>query len=64
MTHSAVQHAPEAPYVYGSPAIAETNAESGIVFHAMLVYWLLFTVSGTPNDGKGPASTSSVLCPR
>ena len=47
--------------MYGSPAIAEANVESGLVSLAMVDYWVSFAVSGTPNDGKGLASASCVL---
>ena len=54
----AVYHSSEVPYVYGSPSIVEANEESGRVSLAMVDYWVSFAVSGTPNDGKGLASTS------
>ena len=44
--------------MYGSPSVAEGSEESGRVSLAMIDYWLSFAVSGTPNDGKGLASTS------
>ncbi|KAI1795283.1 extracellular triacylglycerol lipase precursor [Ganoderma leucocontextum] len=53
-----VHHASEVPYVYGSPAIAEANVESGVVALAMMDYWVSFAVSGTPNDGYGLPKTT------
>ena len=47
--------------MYGSPAIAEANVESGLVSLAMVDYWVSFAVSGTPNDGNGIPSTSRPL---
>ena len=47
--------------MYGSPSVAEGSEESGRVSLAMVDYWLSLAVSGTPNDGKGLASTSSSL---
>jgi carboxylesterase type B len=48
----AVAHAAEIPYVYGQvPPTA--GAASQNLSLAMMDYWISFTVSLDPNDGKG-----------
>ncbi|KAI0737886.1 extracellular triacylglycerol lipase precursor [Daedaleopsis nitida] len=48
-----VSHAIEVPYVYGLPALTSADAGVRLLSQAMVDYWVSFTVSLTPNDGKG-----------
>ncbi|TBU43918.1 hypothetical protein BD309DRAFT_990637 [Dichomitus squalens] len=48
-----VQHASEIPYVYGAPAVTESDLGVGVLATSMTHYWISFAVSGTANDGKG-----------
>ena len=48
-----VTHALEIPYVFGLAATNSTNAAVRLLSQAMVDYWISFTVSLTPNDGRG-----------
>ncbi|KAI0742346.1 esterase 1 [Daedaleopsis nitida] len=48
-----VSHASEIPYVYGQTAVTSPKPNVQLLSQAMLDYWISFTVSMTPNDGKG-----------
>ena len=54
-------HASELPYVFGANEVESTDDSVRLLSAAMLDYWLSFVVSGTPNDGKGVASTCLCL---
>ncbi|KAI0691678.1 extracellular triacylglycerol lipase precursor [Earliella scabrosa] len=53
-----VTHALEIPYAFGLAATNSTSAAVRLLSQAMVDYWISFTVSLTPNDGRGLPKTS------
>ena len=53
MFFRAVAHSSEVLYVFGAPV---NGPASVTLSHTIMDYWLSFTNSLTPNDGKGNSS--------